>query len=74
MVVFDGRTMGKIVPARGKLDFGWDPVFQPDEGEGKTYAEMTKEGKDSISHRSRAFSQLKSYFLKEKDAILASIS
>lgn len=23
---FDGRLPGKIVPARGALDFGWDPV------------------------------------------------
>ena len=25
-------------------DFGWDPVFEPAEGEGKTFAEMTKPG------------------------------
>ena len=43
--VFDGRTNGKIVAARGPTDFGWDPVFEPDEVEGKTYAEMTKEFK-----------------------------
>ena len=23
-----------IVPARGPLDFGWDPIFEPTEGEG----------------------------------------
>lgn len=68
VVVFDGRTMGKIVPARGSLDFGWDPVFQPDEGGGMTYAEMTKEGKDAISHRSRAFTQLRDYFMNEKES------
>ena len=65
VVVFDGRTQGKIVPARGPLDFGWDPIFQPDEGKGKTYAEMEKSEKDAISHRSRAFGQLQSYLLKE---------
>ena len=69
VVVFDGRTMGTIVPARGSLDFGWDPIFQPDEGGGLTYAEMTKEGKDAISHRSQAFSQLRDYFMKEKETI-----
>lgn len=72
VVVFDGRTMGKIVPARGPPDFGWDPIFQPDEGAGLTYAEMSKEGKDAISHRSRAFSQLRSYFTNEKNAIVSS--
>ena len=74
VTVFDGRTMGKIVTARGKLDFGWDPVFEPDEGGGQTYAEMTKEAKDAISHRSRAFSQLRTYFIEEKDRIETDIS
>ena len=72
--VFDGRTMGKIVEPRGQLDFGWDPVFEPEEGRGKTYAEMSKDEKDSISHRSRAFAQFKSYLLREKEAILASVN
>jgi inosine triphosphate pyrophosphatase len=67
VLTFDGRTMGKVVPPRGKLDFGWDPVFEPDEGNGKTYAEMSKDKKDSISHRSRAFSKFKA-FLEEKGA------
>ena len=61
ITLFDGRTKGIIVPPRGSLDFGWDPIFQPDEGEGLTYAEMTKEGKDAISHRSRAFSQFRTF-------------
>ncbi|KAM3401978.1 hypothetical protein ACQJBY_006121 [Aegilops geniculata] len=29
-ITFVGKTAGKIVPARGPADFGWDPVFQPD--------------------------------------------
>ena len=52
---FDGRTAGRIVPARGPLDFGWDPVFEPEEGAGgKTYAEMEKDEKNAISHRGKA--------------------
>lgn len=62
--VFDGRTNGKIVPARGEKVFGWDPIFEPDEGGGKTYAEMSKEGKDTISHRSRAFTKLREYLIR----------
>ena len=31
VLIFDGRTHGKIVPARGPHDFGWDPVFQVSE-------------------------------------------
>lgn len=59
--VFEGRTDGKIVQPRGPLDFGWDPIFEPDEGEGKTYAEMTKEFKNSISHRGRSFENVREY-------------
>lgn len=40
--VFDGRTEGRIVEARGPKDFGWDPVFEPLEGQGQTFAEMSK--------------------------------
>ncbi|PHH64873.1 hypothetical protein CDD81_3730 [Ophiocordyceps australis] len=32
-VIFQGRCPGKIVPARGPANFGWDPIF---EHEGKT--------------------------------------
>ena len=45
-----GRTEGRIVPARGSGNFGWDAVFQPD-GFDTTYAEMDKAVKNTISHR-----------------------
>jgi inosine triphosphate pyrophosphatase len=35
-ILFEGKTQGQIVPARGDKVFGWDPVFQPDEGNGLT--------------------------------------
>ncbi|KAJ0793299.1 putative nucleotide diphosphatase [Helianthus annuus] len=60
-LTFVGKTPGKIVPARGPNDFGWDPVFQPD-GYEQTYAEMPKEEKNKISHRSRALALVKSHF------------
>ena len=44
-ILFQGRTEGKIVPARGPPDFGWDPVFEVD---GRTYAEMEKSEKVSL--------------------------
>lgn len=61
VLTFVGTTNGTIVPPRGSLDFGWDPIFEPKEGNGLTYAEMSKDGKDSISHRARAFKKLKHY-------------
>lgn len=67
VVTFTGKTDGAIVRPRGSLDFGWDPVFEPDEGNGLTYAEMAKEGKDAISHRSRAFAKLAQYLVEELD-------
>ena len=65
-ISFTGKTDGTIVHARGPLDFGWDPIFEPSEGNGLTYAEMTKEGKDAISHRSRAFEKLAKYLAEEE--------
>jgi len=59
--VFDGRTDGKIVTARGPTDFGWDPVFEPNEGHGKTYAEMSKDFKNTISHRGRSFEKFRTF-------------
>ena len=58
---FVGRTQGKIVPARGPADFGWDPVFEPDEGGGRTFAEMPKAAKNAISHRGRALAKLRTF-------------
>jgi inosine triphosphate pyrophosphatase len=46
---------------RGTREFGWDPIFLPN-GYDKTYAEMPKELKNKISHRSKALEMLKSHF------------
>lgn len=40
---------------RGANGFGYDAVFIPDEGDGRTFAEMTAEEKHALSHRGRAF-------------------
>ncbi|KAH6715209.1 inosine triphosphate pyrophosphatase-like protein [Leptodontidium sp. 2 PMI_412] len=61
-IIFQGRTDGKIVPARGPTNFGWDPIFEYD---GKTYAEMDKVEKNKISHRFRALEKLKKWLLEE---------
>ncbi|CAE6343237.1 unnamed protein product [Rhizoctonia solani] len=64
-IVFEGRTEGQIVPPRGPSKFGWDPVFEPLEGEGKTYAEMSSEAKNKISHRFRSLEKLRKYLEEE---------
>jgi len=64
--LFRGRTDGDIVSPRGPPDFGWDPCFEPT-GYHETYAEMNKELKNAISHRSRALRVLKEYFDSQTD-------
>jgi XTP/dITP diphosphohydrolase len=55
-VVAEGVVEGTIIDApRGDAGFGYDPVFVPDEGDGRTFAEMTPEEKHAVSHRGRAF-------------------
>jgi inosine triphosphate pyrophosphatase len=70
-IVFDGRCPGRIVPARGPNAFGWDPIFQPDNAQGtavtQTFAEMDKQEKNKISHRSRALQLVKDYFAKHPE-------
>lgn len=58
-VVVSGRVPGVITAARrGDDGFGYDPVFVPDEGDGRTFAEMTLAEKNRISHRARAIQAL----------------
>ena len=56
-----GEVEGAITDAARGLDgFGYDPVFVPSEGDGRTFAEMTPEEKHAVSHRGRAFRALAS--------------
>ena len=50
-----GEVEGRIVEApRGEGGFGYDPLFAPLEGDGRTFAEMTAAEKHALSHRGRA--------------------
>jgi len=54
-----GEVEGIITTsARGEEGFGYDPVFVPLEGDGRTFGEMTGEEKHVLSHRARAFETL----------------
>ncbi len=56
--LFEGIAEGEIVENRsGNMGFGYDPVFQP-LGYDKTFAEMTLQEKNEISHRARALKKL----------------
>lgn len=55
-----GRVDGIITPGpRGGEGFGYDPIFQPDDGGGATFAEMSLADKQAISHRGRALVDLR---------------
>lgn len=57
--IAEGRVAGNIsAEPRGQNGFGWDIIFIP-EGHTGTYAEMSAEEKNSISHRRRALEELK---------------
>jgi XTP/dITP diphosphohydrolase len=52
---FEGRCTGTMATTpRGTGGFGYDPVFVPDGGDGRTMAELSPAEKDAISHRGRA--------------------
>jgi len=56
---FLGRVEGTAVwPPRGARGFGYDPIFLPD-GAAETFGEMAPEAKEAVSHRARAFIQLR---------------
>jgi XTP/dITP diphosphohydrolase len=58
-VVVEERLEGTLVDEpRGTNGFGYDPVFVPAEGDGRTFAELTPEEKHALSHRGRAFRAL----------------
>ncbi|MEO1061640.1 MAG: RdgB/HAM1 family non-canonical purine NTP pyrophosphatase [Actinomycetota bacterium] len=58
-IVTEGSVEGSIAVApRGSGGFGYDPVFVPDEGDGRTFGEMEPADKHAISHRGRALARL----------------
>jgi XTP/dITP diphosphohydrolase len=54
-IISEGVVKGEILAApRGLSGFGYDPVFAPEGGGGRTFAEMSTEDKHALSHRGRA--------------------
>ena len=59
--IFEGEIKGKIIEnMAGTNGFGYDPIFVP-EGYDKTFAELSSEIKNTISHRARAMEKFLSY-------------
>ncbi|MEE0990414.1 MAG: RdgB/HAM1 family non-canonical purine NTP pyrophosphatase [Paludibacteraceae bacterium] len=59
--IFEGEIKGKIIEnMAGENGFGYDPIFVP-EGYEETFAELSSEVKNTISHRARAMEKFLSY-------------
>ena len=66
---FEGVMEGTIIDApRGENGFGYDPIFVP-KGETRTFAEMSSEEKNKISHRARAL-QKALEFIEDEMSVL----
>jgi XTP/dITP diphosphohydrolase len=58
-LVAEGEVIGSIAPEPvGAGGFGYDPLFVPDGGGGRTFAQMSPSEKHRLSHRGRAFRAL----------------
>lgn len=60
---FEGSVPGTIVAPRGEGGFGYDPIF---EYSGRTFAEMSTEEKNAISHRGRALEAFSEWYADRK--------
>lgn len=60
---FHGRVKGKISSQeRGTSGFGYDPIFEPSKGDGRTFAEMTTTEKNQYSHRAEALRKFAEWY------------
>ncbi|MGK0289036.1 MAG: inosine triphosphate pyrophosphatase [bacterium] len=64
VIQFEGNVLGELIEPRGEHGFGWDPSFLP-KGEQQTYAEMSSEQKQLISHRALASQKLKEWIMQD---------
>lgn len=61
---FEGSVIGEILLEKhGVQGFGYDPIFKP-EGFSKSFAELSLEEKNGISHRGRALAKLTAFLEK----------
>jgi len=62
--VFSGKATGSVAHReRGAFGFGFDPIFVPDLGDGRTFGEMTPAEKSLLSHRADALRKLSNWLL-----------
>jgi XTP/dITP diphosphohydrolase len=63
-ICFTGRVKGRIsLENRGTSGFGYDPIFEPSKGDGRTFAEMSTEEKNKLSHRAKALKKFGEWYI-----------
>ncbi|MBY8987133.1 MAG: XTP/dITP diphosphatase [Candidatus Lokiarchaeota archaeon] len=64
-LLFEGVVEGKVAKnIRGRGGFGFDPIFIPNEFPNRTFAELTIEEKNLVSHRGKAWRKLVEFLKK----------
>jgi XTP/dITP diphosphohydrolase len=64
---FTGRVYGRVSrEPKGTHGFGFDPIFIPMRGDGRSFAQMTTEEKNALSHRATAFAKFCKWFLSKQ--------
>jgi len=65
-LTFHGKVEGRIIQEeRGAAGFGFDPIFAPLKGNGKTFAEMETEEKNRFSHRALALRKFAKWYISQ---------
>jgi XTP/dITP diphosphohydrolase len=65
-MTFHGKVEGKIVQEeKGNVGFGFDPIFLPLRGDGKTFAEMEIQEKNRFSHRAEALRKFAEWYISQ---------
>lgn len=68
-VCFTGVVKGTLTSRlRGKSGFGFDPIFVPQYGDGRTFGEMNVEEKNRFSHRAKAFAKFCKWYTSERQS------
>jgi XTP/dITP diphosphohydrolase len=66
-LTFRGAVRGKItIKTEGTKGFGFDPIFMPEKGNGKTFAKMTLDEKNLLSHRARSLRRFAQWYLSTR--------
>lgn len=63
---FTGVVRGRVSrKTKGTHGFGFDPIFIPKRGDGRTFAQMTTYEKNALSHRALAFAKFSKWFVNK---------